>query len=440
MAQPGTVKRMTAQSQAQINNPGQRLNTAATQANLNIIGRKTDKDVLSQIANKQLDERFFQVLSDMTLNTQMYVRNKENVLVHVDTMKPVDMNMAKDDRCLAAGVAIGKDCSKMIATCLSGGDPKKCLEYMSSYDYFHEMTNHIEKLNPMDAVTHAKNLGFKVVFDTTTGLRRIESVESWSSGLHTKLKCETTNEIVCRILENVKLMEYLYALVGKINGSPAILNVNVGNVSHHNLEKDDCCETKGYDIRPVKNIPGSFQRLHRLKYMVNTNQRLLCSLMGIPYTSLVQPSVTGGLTFGGPNINNVPQLTSNLMNQLENIKFSAGDVRKVYDNLKASLKQSGLLKGEQNFVKEMEALLPKLADSERKTRIGMTAMASLLNTVDRLGPNAVDSTNPISFQSLEKMRKMYKSYYFKSQRRSEGALRAMLGLVERRPSVVVKMD
>jgi hypothetical protein len=238
---------------------------------------------------------------------------------------------------------------------------------------------------------HAKNLGFKQVFDTTTGLKRVESVESWSSGLHTKLKCEKTNEVVCKILENVKLMEYLYALVGKINGSPAILNVNVGDVSHHEFQKDECCETKGYDIRPVKTIPGSFQKLHRLKYMVNTNQRLLCSLMGIPYSALVQPSVTGGLVFGGPSINNLPQLTSNLMNQLENIKFSSGDVRKVYDNLKKSLKQSGLMKGEQNFVKEMEALLPKLADSERKTRIGMTAMASLLNTVDRLGPNAVAS-------------------------------------------------
>ena len=71
----------------------------------------------------------------------------------------------------------------------------------------------------------------------------------------------------------------------------------------------------------------------------------------------------------------------------------------------------------------------------------MTAMASLLNTVDRLGPNAVvDDANPASLQSLEKMRKMYKSYYFKSQRRSEGALRAMLSLVERNPTVVVKMN
>ena len=369
MAQPGTVKKMAAQLQARINNPGQRLNTAATQANLvNIVGRKTDKQVLSEIANKQLDEKFFQVLSDMTLNTQMYVRNKENVLVHVDTMKAVNTNMTNDQRCASAGVA-NADCSDMIQKCLSGGDTKDCLEYMSNYQYFHEMTNHIEKLNPMDAVKHAKNLGFRVEFDTTTGLRRIESVESWSSGLHTKLKCETTNAVVCRILENVKLMEYLYALVGKINGSPAILNKNVGDVSHHKWQKDDCCEPKGYDIRPVKNIPGSFQRLHRLKYMVNTNQRLLCNLMGIPYSALVQPSVTGGLTFGGPNINNVPQLTSNLMNQLENIKFSAGDVRKVYDNLKASLKQSGLLRGEQNFVNEMEALLPKLADAEEKLEL-----------------------------------------------------------------------
>ena len=298
-------------------------------------------------------------------------------------------------------------CQEFFGACLtasSGAEADeaaaKCMTFISKAgaDFFTKMHNDVHKMHPEAAVSFLQSLGFRG--RRVNFMDAFKLFESWSRNLSVIMACATDSKDICNILKNMKLMEYIRAVWSHVHSNPAILNNNSEFVGTHNTDKDECCETKGYDIHKKANVPGNRVTVNRLLYKIKRDNRLRFAMLGIP-TGLLHVNVLSGMHGGSLELLNEMkpynfQTGGNVVNEF--LKMTPTSARKLAEIVELTVKSinrhsSNMTDAQKANVKaahkDIMDQLTKLSDSERKVRQLTVAWSVLADKVALSGPDVI---------------------------------------------------
>ena len=133
-----------------------------------------------------------------------------------------DMGDAFAGKCLGVDLNCESD---LVANCLLSGSPlalSKCLATLGSASMWNVAQSEVNKLHPAVIVKVLTTFGFKIE-KYSDGVSRPLSFDDWKEKV---LKTQVTQEVREKIEKNVKLMNYLKALVSIVRDNPVVLDCN----------------------------------------------------------------------------------------------------------------------------------------------------------------------------------------------------------------------
>ena len=197
---------------------------------------------------------------DPTDASKLYITDKDGKKVEVQKGSKKYMDLASND-CLDFGLkdekdnTTGQSCSKFLTECMllgSADSIKNCKRFMMNETFWSDIKKEVyDDMLPATAEDLLRKFGVKTITEDDVVARKqltkFQSIEKWIEEL--KTQTQTTPPALTQaeyelIIKNTRLIEYLKALVNKINSSPAILNENYTGPSS---------ETQPYDPNSNKN-------------------------------------------------------------------------------------------------------------------------------------------------------------------------------------------
>ena len=323
--------------------------------------------------------------------------------INSSTKQPLPPSSAQTT-CANAGDDAGK-CQEFFGACLdasSGAEADaaaaKCIQFISKVgpDFFTKMNADVHKMHPEAAVNFLQSIGFRG--RRVNFMDALEPVENWAKNLSVLMSCDPSSKDVSNILCNIKLMEYIRAVWAHVHSNPEILNKRSEFVGHHNTDKDECCETKGFDIRKKANVPGNRVTVNRLLYKIKRDNRLRFAMLGIP-TGLLHVNVLSGMHGGSLELLNDMkpynfQTGSSVLSEF--LKMTPTAARKLSDMVELTVKSINrhkMSEEQKNNVREAHQdimkKLTELDDSERKVRRLTVAWSVLADKVALSGTDVI---------------------------------------------------
>lgn len=220
-------------------------------------------------------------------------RKKDGTEVSIDEGSAAHQALKESDKCYTTGVANDGNltCSKYIRECISGGDVTNCKNYLLSSNFWQNASKEVEDMLPLVAYKTLKSFEFGTlpVFNKSVN-RTIKKVQNWGEWLES-LKSSSKlqpNEITA-IAANVKLQEYLNALVFKVNSNPAIINEDYkGNMQTDLSEnfKNNLLAKMGLKLNLAPRSLSTSSLINLSNAMVDSRNRMRISLGSMPGVSV----------------------------------------------------------------------------------------------------------------------------------------------------------
>ena len=355
-------------------------------------------DVLRFSKELEKDKKRFSTL--VGADSAIAWSDAQKAWINSDTKQPLPANSA------VAMCNGHDDCNEFFGNCLMASNAQqaeksagKCMDFIAKVgaEFFERMNADVHNMHPEAAVSFLQSLGFRG--RRVNFMDAFETVNSWTRNLSLLMGCQETSVEVCNILKNLKLMEYIRAVWDHVHNNPAILNNNSEFVGTHDPTKEDCCDTKGYNIPIKRNIPGSRVSVNRLLYKIRRDNRLRFAMLGIP-TQLLHVNVLTGMHGGSLELLNEMksynfQTGGNVVNEfLKMTPTSARKLSEIVDlTVKTILKHTkddeAATANVQEAHRRMMHALTNLSDAERKIRQLTVAWSVLADKVALSGSDVI---------------------------------------------------
>lgn len=273
-------------------------------------------------------DQIFQDKYYRSLNGTLMERKKDGSVISVDEGSDTHQALKEADKCYTTGVRENGNltCKDYIVSCVSGGDISSCKTYLADHSFWQNASKEVEDMIPMMAYNTLKSFEFGTIPEFSKSANRIiKKIQTWSEWLESlKNNSKLTGVELGQISINVKLQEYLNALVFKVNSNPAIIN------DDYKLEKQtDLSEIfKNNKLAKMGLLPNLFPSavstasmtsiIKLSNTMVDSNNRMRISLNSIPGLSF---NLTGGASRAQNHLINTTQQQHHLiLSTFENLK------------------------------------------------------------------------------------------------------------------------
>lgn len=329
-------------------------------------------------------------------------------------------SLKEDDKCFGLGVeqqvttAAGNNltCSDYFKDCITNGSVNECKSFLSEPTFWNVAAKEVDTMIPELAHQTLKSFEFETYDEFSKQARRsFKMVQSWSEWLDacvTKGRLNTNEKQT--ISQNVKLQEYLNALVKKVNDNPAILNKDYYGDKPSDLStvfKGTLLAKRGltYEAVPKNTDVATVARLANL---IQDSQRRAV----INFGQNIHPSVKIVLSGGAPSL---MQLKADLIQQQYNV-------------LKTRLKQLN-----KDIAPNDEAQVKKLIDELRKKELKLNEFivfaeryADLIQVFGQ-----TDKETSLTIDHLEEFTKARDNYFTKVSRKQNSLMSILQAIADK---------
>ena len=309
--------------------------------------------------------------------------------------------MKQSERCFTTGMPEAQ-CSNYMKKCLIGQDLGECSAFMKSDNYWNDMVNDVNRMNPVMAQDTLSAFQFDIV--EKNGVKLPESVASWNKNLVKKLqktKSQDPFDDARVIINNQRLQAYLLAVYAKVVRNPALLNQNL----EHMIINEEA-DTMGIKL---KKMHGGNQ----LKNLINISNVIKTNNDNYAIDANIN-QIKNYLTKqnGGDDSNNLV-----LYNQ-----WLSNDFAKLHKDINKRLRNNKQKIFEEDNIK-LKKNINELNDAEQKfykTKIFKNKYATLL---DLYGEN-----DKLNKETLDKWNETHKKYFMKVDKRQQNLIDAFINL------------
>ncbi len=329
-------------------------------------------------------------------------------------------SLKEDDKCFGLGVeqqvttTAGNNltCSDYFKDCITNGSVNECKSFLSEPTFWNVAAKEVDTMIPELAHQTLKSFEFETYDEFSKQARRsFKMVQSWSEWLDacvTKGRLNPTEKQT--ISQNVKLQEYLNALVKKVNDNPAILNKDYYGDKPSDLStvfKGTLLAKRGltYEAVPKNTDVATVARLANL---IQDSQRRAVINLG----QNIHPSVKIVLSGGAPSL---MQLKADLIQQQYNV-------------LKTRLKQLN-----KDIAPNDEAQVKKLIDELRKKELKLNEFivfaeryADLIQVFGQ-----TDKETSLTIDHLEEFTKARDNYFTKVSRKQNSLMSILQAIADK---------
>lgn len=369
---------------------------------------------------------------------KLYITDKDGKKVEVQKGSQKYNDLQNND-CLDYGLkdlsgnTTGQSCSQFLNECMVSGSAdsiQNCKKFMMNTTFWSDIKKEVyDDMTPTTAEALLRQFGVKTITEDDVVARRklvkFQSIEKWIEELKTQVPGVLKDDEYDSIIKNTRLIEYLKALVSKINSSPAILNENYTGSSS---------ETQPYDPNSNKNTlywtyglrtasPYHNQnkvQISRLASVINNNtigyrQRLggLGALSGLGF--LLPINMQGGGA--------TP----------ENYNFTFSQLENQYNGLKAQLQAHGK-EIEPGDDKNIQATFESLKKTEKKLVEVIAVTEKYKNLISVYGNNDPDKL--LSTEHLAEFVKARESQFDKTISKQQNIVNILKTIAEGIPEIL----
>ena len=205
-----------------------------------------------------------------------------------------------DNKCFGLGVQNSGSltCANYFRDCINGGNISSCKNYMKDTKFWLNAADEVSNMLPEMAYQTLKSFEFETYDEFSKVARRsFKMVQTWQQWLDTHQKSGKLNkQEVNAISANVKLQEYLNALILKVNNNPAILNKDYYGEKPSDLSqsfKGTLLAKRGlkFEVVPKNTTTSSIINLSKALQDSRNRTRVL---LGTPNNLGVSLVLTGG--------------------------------------------------------------------------------------------------------------------------------------------------
>jgi hypothetical protein len=220
----------------------------------------------------------------------------------VDASDPiVQASIKRGNKCFGLGVkqqSGNLTCANYFKECITNGNIANCKKYLKDNNFWQNASAEVNNMLPEMAFHTLKSFEFET-YDEFSKLknRSFKMVQTWQQWLDACKKNGKlqTNDLTT-ISANVKLQEYLSAIVKKVNDNPAILNKDYYDEKPTDLNaafKSTVLGKKGlvYEVVPRSTFGSQIQNLTRA---LNDSRNRTIVNLGSNMNSSVRLFLTGG--------------------------------------------------------------------------------------------------------------------------------------------------
>ncbi len=343
--------------------------------------------------------------------TKLYTKADDGSLVEVQRGSNKFWEESKQN---CAGFHVDQSrCTEYLLDCINGSDPKQCRSYMTDKGFWgndeNSIKNEVKSMLPAMALTTLEKFGFKqvVVADSVAkkSINKVESVTAWLQRLEKEMT-GTESVQFQQIQSNTNLTLYLNLLVEKINGSPAVLNVDC-NASEGTL---------GYN--PAK-FEGQLLAQYGLKpKLPNTNV--------VSSVARLSETLRYGLAVAAETPRVIVALKGGAVG-VEEYKFTSIELENQFNLLKNMLKAHGKELDTSND-NELKALFANFKSTENKVVQTMKIMKKYIELMDAFAYN--DPHKVLNLETLNEITKAHESQLNKTAKKQEGLVQALQTLAD----------
>jgi len=330
-------------------------------------------------------------------------------------------SLKEDDKCFGLGVEkqatnhhnnTTLTCADYFKDCITNGSVAQCKNFLLEPTFWNVAAKEVDTMIPELAYQTLKSFEFETYDEFSKQARRsFKMVQSWSEWLDA---CVSKSRLSAHekqtISQNVKLQEYLNALVKKVNDNPAILNKDYYGDKPSDLStvfKGTLLAKRGLTYEAVpKN--SSLSSVFRLGNLIQDSQRRAVVSLG----QNILPSVRLILTGGAPSL---MQLKADLIQQQYNV-------------LKTRLKQLN-----KDIAPNDEARVKSLIDELRKKELKLNEFivfaeryADLIQVFGQ-----TDKETSLTIDHLEEFTKARDNYFTKVSRKQNSLMSILQAIADK---------
>jgi uncharacterized protein YnzC (UPF0291/DUF896 family) len=333
----------------------------------------------------------------------------------VDASDPtVFASLKEDDKCFGLGVektttnssGVTVTCAEYFKDCITGGDVAQCKNFLTSSTFWQNAAKEVDNMLPELAYHTLKSFQFETYDEFSKQAKRsFKMVQSWSQWLEA---CEKSGKLTpnekTQISQNVKLQEYLNAIIKKVNDNPTILNKDYYGDKPADLSsvfKGTLLGKRGltYEVVP-KNTDVS--TVLRLSNAISDSQKRAVISLG----QNIHPSVRLVLTGGAPSLT----------------QLKADIIQSQFDALKARLRQinKGIESGDETKIMD---LINQLRTNELKLNEFIVFTDRYADLIQVFGQT--DKETSLTLDHMEEFTKA-RDNYFKKVSRKQNSLMSII--------------
>lgn len=339
----------------------------------------------------------------------------------------IQPTIKKSNKCFGLGVEQQSTvnpaltCANYFKECINGGDLTKCKAYLMDNSFWLNASKEVQSMLPHMAYSTLKSFQFETYDEFSKSHNRsFKMIQTWQQWLDACKKSGKLqpNDLVT-ISGNVKLQEYLNALVDKVNNNPAILNTDYYGEKPSDLNaafRGTLLAKRGLNFEVVPKSTFSSQIINLQKALSDSRNRAVVSL-----GQNIVPGVRIVLSGGGMPV----------------IQLQADILEGQYLTLKNRLKQSGkdLATGDD---KKIQDLIKELKEKERKLNefIVMTdRYADLLQVFGQ-----TDKETVLTVDHLEQFTQARDNYFNKVSKKQTSLMSIIQAISDKVSEVVNKTE
>lgn len=339
----------------------------------------------------------------------------------------IQPTIKKSNKCFGLGVVqqstsnSSLTCANYFKECINGGDLTNCKAYLYDNNFWENASKEVQSMIPHMAFSTLKSFQFETYNEFSKSHNRsFKMVQNWQQWLDAcKKSGKLTPADITTISANVKLQEYLNALVDKVNNNPAILNKDYSDEKPSDLNaafKGTLLAKRGLNFEVVPKSTFSSQIINLQKALSDSRNRAVVSL-----GQNILPGVRLVLSGGGMPV----------------IQLQADILEGQYLTLKNRLKQSNkdLAPGDD---KKIQDLIQELKEKERKLNefIVMTdRYADLLQVFGQ-----TDKETVLTVDHLEQFTQARDNYFNKVSKKQNSLMSIIQAISDKVSEVVNKSE
>ena len=285
------------------------------------IGFKFDKYVLKNLLNEsvktKLSKSNFFDNSSYVVENKYYRRVGDNKRLYteiggkevaVEIGSQEYMKLVMGNNCYNLGIKSSEpssktECANFVMKCLGGKDIQDCKDYMLKNNFWKDVIEEVENMNPDMACDLLRKFAFPTVEETVSEvglkLKMFVNTTQWLDSLKNRefpgkkldSKIGFTDEEILKISKNRELIGYLDALVTFVNKNPGILNTNYAKgqlTSNPNAFEGTTLKKYGLSgkiVVPSSGVP-SVSSIVALQSTIRQNKIDIATLFGLPSSNI----------------------------------------------------------------------------------------------------------------------------------------------------------